>query len=558
MPADTSENHRKNGGRMKKFQAIRANMSMNVIGGLVAFLLLFGALVCIIGNYCIVSAFKSEYATVTYHMADAAAVLVNGDHIGQYLAGEEQEEYAVSKRRLDTMCQKLNVSLIYVIQVDRSDYGRFVSIFNPVNNTVDDSRYTEWELGYRRDTTNDEYRENYRAIYEQEAAYGTVFRLHTTDGQHPHITTLVPVKNAAGEVSAILCMQRPVRELTDAISPYIRYILFGVFIMILLVSALAASFLKRSIIAPVETVSAEAARFAKEHAKGEPIGSLGQYDVILDLAESIESMETDMVNYMEDLTAATAEKERISAELSIAAMIQQDALPGVFPAFPERRDFDIYASMDPAKEVGGDFYNFFLIDDDHLALIMADVSDKGIPAALFMEATSILLSSRTQMGGTPAEILRFVNDNICQHNRADMFVTVWLGILELSTGRLVFANAGHEYPAVCRKNGGFELVKDKPGFVLGGMEGMQYKNHELRLARGDKLFLYTDGLPEARDHEGHMFSFDGMLSALNEHRAESPEGILEGVRACVNAFVGDAPQFDDLTMLCLELREDAH
>ena len=429
---------------MKQFKQYRSNMSMNVIGGLVALLLLFGALVCVIGNYCIISAFKNEYATVTYHMAEAAAVLVNGDNIDRYLAGEEQEEYAVCKRRLDTMCQKLNVSLIYVIQVDRSDYGRFVSIFNPVNNAVDDSHYTEWELGYKRNTTNDEYRETYRSIYEQKAAYGTVFRLHTTDGQHPHITTLVPVKNAAGEVTAILCMQRPVREMAAAITPYIRYILFGVFLMVLLISALAASFLKRSIITPVETVSAEAARFAKEHAKGEPIRGLGQYDVILDLAGSIDSMETDMVNYMDDLTTATAEREKISAELSIAAMIQQDALPDVFPAFPDRQDFDIYASMDPAKEVGGDFYNFFLIDDDHLALIMADVSDKGIPAALFMEVTNIMIGSRTQMGGPPAEILRFVNDYICQHNRADMFVTVWLGILELSTGRLVYANAGHE------------------------------------------------------------------------------------------------------------------
>lgn len=541
---------------MKLFQKIRSNMSMNVIGGLVALLLLFGSLVCAIGNSCIVSAFKNEYATVTHHMADAAAVLVNGDHIDAYLAGDEQEEYAVSKRRLDVMCRKLNVSLIYVIKVDRSDYGRFVSIFNPVNNSVDDSSYSEWELGYRRDTTNDEYRENYRAIYEQEAAYGTVFRLRTTDGQHPHITTLVPVKNAAGEVSAILCMQRPVRELTDAISPYIRYILFGVFIMVLLVSALAASFLKRSIIAPVETVSAEAARFAKEHAKGEPIGALGQYDVILNLAGSIDSLETDMVNYMEDLTAATAEKEKISAELSIAAMIQKDSLPDASPAFPDRQDFDICALMAPAKEVGGDFYNYFLIDDDHLALVMADVSDKGIPASLFMMVTNIMVSQRTQMGGTPEEILRFVNNNVCQHNRADMFVTVWLGILELSTGRLVYANAGHEYPVLCRKGGAFELVKEKPGFVLGGMEGVRYKDYELQLGRGDKLFLYTDGVPEATDREGRMFSFDGMLGALNRYKSESPQGILEGVRKSVSGFVGDAPQFDDLTMLCVELKED--
>ena len=179
----------------KKTDVLRSNMAVNVIGGLILLMLLFGVIVCVIGKRCIVSAFKNEYSTVTYHMADAATVAVNGDHIDRYLAGEEQDEYASSKQRLDRLCLRLNVSLIYVIQVDRSDYGSFVSVFNSVNNRVDDSGYTEWELGYRRDTTNDEYRQKYRALYEQGAAYETVFRLHPGDGAHPHITTLVPVKD---------------------------------------------------------------------------------------------------------------------------------------------------------------------------------------------------------------------------------------------------------------------------------------------------------------------------------------------------------------------------
>ena len=542
---------------MNRLEKKRSNMSMNVIGGLVSLLLLFGIFVCIIGNRSFISAFKNEYASVTHYMADSVAVYVNGDHIDSYLAGEEREEYERTNRLLDIGCHTLNVSLIYVIQVDRSDYGRFVSVFNVVNNSVDDSSYTPWELGYRRDTSTDEYRQKYRAIYEQGAAFETVFRMHPTDGQHPHITTMVPVKNAAGEVTAILCMQRPVREMAKAFTPYLLTIIIGVFVMLLIVSCLAARFLRRAIIHPVETVSAEATRFAKEHSSGEPIGEISKYEVICNLASSIDSMETDMLNYIENLTAATAEKERIGAELSIAAMIQNDALPAVFPPFPDRHEFDIYAVMDPAKEVGGDFYNFFFIDNDHLALVMADVSGKGIPASLFMMVSNIIINERAQMGGTPAEILSFVNSRICEHNKADMFVTVWLGILEISTGHLIYSNAGHEYPAVCRKNGKFEIVKDRHGFVIGGMEGMRYRDCELDLSGGDRLFLYTDGVPEATDSSNQMFSVSRMLDTLNAHREESPQGILEGVQQSVNGFVGDAPQFDDLTMLCLEFKGNA-
>lgn len=541
---------------MKIKTKLRSSMSMNVIGGLVGLLLLFGLIVCIIGNSCIVSAFKNEYSTVTYHMADSVACFVNGNDIDAYLNGKEQDEYKVTKRQLDIASQKLNVSLIYVIKVDESDYGRFVSVFNSVNNSVDNSSYTEWELGYKRNTTNDEYRKKYKSLYEGKSDYETVFRMHTTDGSHPHITTLVPVKNSQGKVTAILCIQRPISEMESAFRPYFLMIIAGVFIMVILVSILAAVFLKRSIIKPVEIVSNEASRFAEEKSIGEPLGEISRYEVLLKLVRSIDSMEKDMVSYIENLTIATAEKGKMKAELSIAAEIQANSIPDVFPPFPERHEFDIFASMDPAVEVGGDFYNFLMIDDDHLALVIADVSGKGIPAALFMMVTNILICDRAQMGGTPAEILKFANDNICDHNSAEMFVTVWLGILEISTGKLTAVNAGHEYPAIYRRNGEFEILKDEHGFVVGGMKGMMYRDYELQLNKGDKLFVYTDGLPEATKGDENMFGADRMIQTLNEHKNESPKTIVEEMQNSVGEFVGDAPQFDDLTMLCIEIKDD--
>ena len=540
---------------MKWFRKYRSHMSLSILGGIISMLLLFGFIVCVIGNSCFVGAFKDEYSSVTYHMADAAATFVDGDDLSSYLQTGETEEYMDTERKLERCCYKLNVSLIYVIQVDTSDYGRFVSIFNIVNNAVDDSHYTPWELGYQRDTTNEEYREKYKAIYEQGSAYETVFRMHVPDGQNPHITTIVPVKDSDGEVTGLLCIQRPVNEMANAFRPYLLFIIAGVLLMVAVISIFTFVFLNRAVIRPVETVSNEATRFAKENSKGEPLGEISCYDVILNLARSIDSMETDMVNYIEYITAATAEKERIGAELSIAATIQENSLPAEFPAFPDRPEFDIYASMTPAKVIGGDFYNFFLIDEDHLGLVIADVSGKGIPAALFMMVTNILITNITKMGGTPAEILTYVNNEVCRHNKAEMFVTVWLGILEISSGKIIACNAGHDDPAIFRKDGWFEINKTKHDFVVGGMGGMDYKNYELILHPGDKLFLYTDGIPEATDSNDDMYGIERMVVALNEHREETPQKIIEGIIESVGKFVGDAPQFDDMTMLCIELKD---
>ena len=216
---------------MKKIESLRGNLAFNISGAIVLVLMLFGVLVSFLGFANFTEAFKREYEVTTYHMADTAATLVNGDHLDDYLAGEETEEYQRSKRNLDLYCKKINVSLVYVIDVDTGDYGSFVSVFNSVNNEVDDSSYTEWELGHERDTTNDEYRQKYRAIYEQGSPYETVYRLRPGDGSHPHMTTMVPVNNSEGEVTALLCIQRPIREMVEAIMPYLMMIFIGVFLV---------------------------------------------------------------------------------------------------------------------------------------------------------------------------------------------------------------------------------------------------------------------------------------------------------------------------------------
>ena len=324
-----------------------------------------------------------------------------------------------------------------------------------------------------------------------------------------------------------------------------------ILIVLLLVLSIAALIQGKTIVRPLNTMTRTIAGLRDDQIEFKMDDAYRTGDEIEILADSFARLTHKTVDYIRQVRTATAEKERISAELHTASNIQSSMLPHIFPAFPDRTEFELYASMDPAKEVGGDFYDFFLIDDDHLGIVIADVSGKGIPAALFMMIAKVTLQNCALMGRSPAETLKATNEALCSNNQEDMFVTVWLGILETSTGKLTAANAGHEYPALMRAGGRFELFRDKHGFVVGGMRNIRFSQYELQLNPGDRLFVYTDGVPEATNADKELFGTDRMLTALNEVKDAPPEDVLKGVRQSVDAFVKDAEQFDDLTMLCL-------
>ena len=275
-------------------------------------------------------------------------------------------------------------------------------------------------------------------------------------------------------------------------------------------------------------------------------------DEIGDLANSFNDMAASLKDYIKNLAAVTAEKERIGAELNVATKIQADMLPKILPPYLGHEKFEMFATMNPAKEVGGDFYDFFLIDDDHLGLVMADVSGKGVPAALFMVIAKTLIKNRAFMGGTPGEILADVNNQLCEGNEADLFVTVWLGILELSTGKVIASNAGHEYPAIKRADGKFELFKTKQSPAVATMEGLRFRVSEFELNHGDCLYIYTDGVPEATNIHEELYGTDRMLEALDGTSSMNAEEILHAMKKSVDDFTGEAPQFDDVTMLYLK------
>ncbi len=312
--------------------------------------------------------------------------------------------------------------------------------------------------------------------------------------------------------------------------------------------------LGKRIVKPLNTITKKIASLSERDLEFKMEDAYRTGDEIEVLAESFASVSHRTVEYIGQVQRVTAEKERIGTELEMATRIQTAMLPHIFPAFPDRPELDIYASMDPAKEVGGDFYDYFLVDDDHLCLVIADVSGKGVPAALFMMASKIIIQSIAMLGSSPAEILKRTNDAICSNNEEEMFVTVWLGIVDLSTGRVTAANAGHEYPVLKDPDGAFEIWKDRHDFVIGGMEGLRYNEYELQLKPGGKLFVYTDGVPEATNKDKEQFGTERMVGALNRDPAVAPEQLLANVRSAVNDFVQDAEQFDDLTMLCIEYK----
>ncbi|HBO66319.1 MAG TPA: hypothetical protein DD628_06555 [Clostridiales bacterium] len=264
------------------------------------------------------------------------------------------------------------------------------------------------------------------------------------------------------------------------------------------------------------------------------------------LSDDINSTVVTLKHYIAEAAA------RIDRELEFAKSIQHSAIPTVFPPYPGHSEFDIYATMDTAKEVGGDFYDFYFVGENRLGFLIADVSGKGIPAAMFMMTAKTIIKGYAESGKPVDEVFTTANEKLCESNDAGMFVTAWMGVLDTVTGKVEFANAGHNPPLVRHAGGGFEYLRSKPCFILAGMDGIKYRKNEFTLAPGDEIYLYTDGVTEATDSENNLYGEERLLALLNSMSDLSGEEICRAVKADIDAFVGDAPQFDDITMLYLK------
>ena len=498
-----------------------------------------------------------KYTDFALSYVNAAAEFIDGDRIELYYSTGAKDAYyeEISKylnSTADSSAKEANIKYFYVLipdSVPDSDLYTYIWDAEPYDEPMDLLEKYPFSEGAK---------ERALKIFNKEITEDVQSYIDAEDGTHT-LTVSVPLLDSNGDVAAIIAADLSVSGINNALVRIISSILIPVAGIMLLTMILFYFITKRKIIEPIVKLQSAAEGIVDHIESDEPVNiDVHTNDEIEMLADSFTGMTDKLREYIKQNETITAEKERIGAELELATRIQADMLPNIFPAFPERIDFDIYAVMTPAKEVGGDFYDFFLIDDTHLALVVADVSGKGVPAALFMMMSKILIQNQVMSGKSPAEALEAVNSQICSNNREEMFVTVWLGILDLETGLLIAANAGHEKPIIRNGNGDFELFKDRHGFVIGGMDGVKYRNYEIQLEKGSSVFVFTDGLVEATSENDELFGAEKTLEVLNKVKDETPETILKKTEEAVNAFVGAADPFDDLTMLCVKYtgRED--
>ncbi len=531
----------------------RSIVSKTVIG-IIMMLLGFAVIIILIGYYGFTEALLKRYSEDAFWAAYSAQVYVDPDMLDSYMmSGGNNRSHESVSRNLQKICDNSGVAFIYVIKPDTTDYNHITFVFAVKNSNND---YTLYDVGYVRPTTNDDYREKYRQLYEKETDRAIVVRDKGYIETDPHVTVMLPLNSTfSGDVTGILCVQVQMDALTESRNSFVVKVVSALLFLTLMYIIFILQYIGRILLVPLKQITAETSYFAK---KGKTKVRLSEKvrnkDEIGELALAIDNMKDQIQEYVKNLTEITKERERIRTELNLATKIQADTIPNEFPAFPDRSEFDIHASMTPAKEVGGDFYDFFMIDDDHICLTIADVSGKGVPAALFMMASKIVIGITALKSISPAEILEFSNDIICTNNKESMFLTAWLGILEISTGKLVAANAGHEYPIIRDADGNFECFKDKHGLLMGELPGVKYENYEIQLKRGSKLFVYTDGLIEATNSKFEMFGMERTLKALNKDPEATPKELISNVTKAVDGFVKQAEQFDDLTMLCLEYK----
>ena len=531
---------------MKQKRPFTKSLIRPIFNAVIGLIMLLSAAIGTVGYFEFAGALKQQYMEIANGIAEYAALNMDPEILEQYLETKTADEaYNSTREQLQHTADAEDCSVIYVAKV-HTDTKEREYIYNVVSKA---SGFSPYEIGFR-DTVNDEFLKVYDSILKGET------QLHNfMYSRKGYTTSVYPVEDADSGVVAIVGVVKNMDLLTSAKNSYICQIILIEALIAILSGVVWVVYMRRRIVVPVQQLS-EAALNMVEHLEdgNSPELVVKHEDELRELADSFATMYREVGAYIAKLETVTAEKERIGAELDVAAKIQSSMLPCVFPAFPNRNEFDIYATMDPAKEVGGDFYDFFMVDADHLAFVVADVSGKGVPAALFMVIGKTLIKDHTGLHDDLGEVFTEVNNILCASNSEEMFITAFEGVLNLKTGELRYVNAGHEIPFLCRKGGVFEPFKVRAGFVLAGMQGIRYRAGSIQLEPGDKVFQYSDGIPEAINSEKAPYGMKRLESVLAKNSEKAPSELLPLVKADVDAFVGDADQFDDITMLCVEFK----
>ena len=578
MPEKTvremSENERKH--YSLEARVFHATLLANVILGVIALLVGLGIYAFTLSEQLISQSFRvARSATVSvFHGADAPSIAeavmdVYYSLSEEELAGTGTEEYRslypelrgtvnfeTLKNILLGFMNTVNVDDVYLAMYDR-ERSAMVYMVDPDNDPETVCEPGDWESVDRTEMER----------FLSWNGEGLLYDIGNTEKYGWLCTSCYPMRDENGTIYAFVLVDVNMENVFNGMKSFALQFSLTVFFFTALIAVVQSRRMKKDVVTPINAIAAAAQDYVNDRKAGAMVTdhfsllNIRTGDEIENLSFVMADMERDLSEYMESLTSVTAEKERIATELNLASNIQAHMLPNTFPAFPERPEFEIFASMTPAKEVGGDFYDFFMVDENHLGLVMADVSGKGVPAALFMMASRTMLKDAAFSHLDPAAVLERVNAQLCENNPEYMFVTVWLGILETSTGKLTWADAGHEQ-LLLYQNGEWTLLPKGGGVALAAFEPellaldpvSPFQNHELLLKPGDAVYQYTDGVTEAMTAQREQFGYDRLLEAVNSAPSVEPEVLLPHVRKRIDAFVQDAPQFDDITMLALRYR----
>lgn len=496
------------------------------------------------------SKMEKQYSELVFNQATFAANIIDPERIRAYYETGEKDEYYEDIRTV-------------LLREKQASGLRYFYVVVPEENVM----VYIWDAGEEGEEgvcdlldTDEYYGGGNELMHSAFSPNAEKHILITNNEEYGYLASAyVPILDANREPVALASVDISMDEIDHQINKMIVNTAF-LALGILVVCAVGYYVcIRRIVIEPLNALARAARGFTSETERSGALMmdklSIRSEDEIGDLYHALSSMEADINEYMTNLRSVTAEKERIGAELNVATQIQFSMLPKIFPEYSDREEFAIAASMDPAKEVGGDFYDFFMVDERHLAIVMADVSGKGVPAALFMVIGKTLIKDHTVPGRDLGEIFTEVNNLLCESNSEDMFITAFEAVLDLDTGEMRFVNAGHEMPFLAPAGGEYKPYKIRAGFVLAGMSGIKYKSGVLTLNDGDRFFQYTDGVTEATSATNELFGMERLEQVLTENTDKSPENLLPAVKERIDAFVGEAPQFDDISMLCLEFHK---
>ncbi len=509
-----------------------------------AVMMLLTALVVSLISY---QALKSTYLRLFNEKAqDIVCTLsseIDGDRLAFYVeTGSTDEYYDHLKEEFDRF--KAGFSNIQYLYLFYPESDHWIYIVEGFKEGDDPEDYSELGDVYKYGETEYKY-----LIADIEAGRASQDLIQGADvGYGQTISAWSPVFDSSGKMAGMVQADCILSNLNAVVRPHAIRIVGTLVLLMLLVLALAIWFLKRNVTEPIGKLTGMVDSYEHGTVSEE---TFRHNDEIQRLASSFTEMTGRINAYTEEVARATTDRERIRAEFSVAKQIQTDILPNVFPAFPERTEFDIMASIVPCREIGGDFYDFFLVDDDHLALVVGDVSDKGVPAALFMVIVKTLIKNRALQGFSPAEVLQNVSEQLLEGNKAGMFSTVWFAILELSTGKGIAANAGHEHPILSRNGTRFEQQEYQHSPPIGAIDGIRFRDHGFQLKAGDTLFVNTDGVSDAVNEGEEMFGVQRILEALNREPEASPSILVQTVKSTLDRFTGGVEQSDGMTMLAM-------